>query len=143
MWILFKSAHYWRRYDRFFVDLTSGIEWLLYTAWIFFKKVNATSKVLFCLNHLEPSFFLNTLNWVLWGSYQESRLYSASRVLNRGVLPARFYVVKRCKQAGKSFSFFGCNHALLIGTPEYEFILLTQYNSPEISLISIYILLPA
>ena len=39
-------------------------------------------------------------------------------VLNRAFLPARFYVVKMAKQAGKSSKIFCCEHARVLGTPE-------------------------
>ena len=56
---------------------------------------------------------------ILLGSYQERRLYWASRVLNRGALPVHFYVEKRASRLENHSKFFGCEHALLIGTPEY------------------------
>ena len=40
-------------------------------------------------------------------------------LLNKAFLPARFYVVKMAEQAGKSSKFFCCEHARVLGTPEY------------------------
>ena len=46
-------------------------------------------------------------------------------LLNRAFLPARFYVVKMAEQAGKSSKTFCCEHARVLGTPEY-----TKYIQP-------------
>ena len=41
-----------------------------------------------------------------------------NRLINISVLPARFYVVKKGEQAGKSLRYIISEHARVIGRPE-------------------------